>query len=67
MLTPGEADEILGLMSELTQDRLPSALLITHKLREVATFSQEVTVLRKGRRVGHGLLRELERGDLTVQ
>ena len=65
VLTPGEADEILGLMSELTQDRLLSVLLITHKLREVATFAQEVTVLRKGRRVGHGLLRELERGDLT--
>ena len=65
VLTLGEADEILGLMSELTQDRLLSVLLITHKLREVTTFAREVTVLRRGRRVGHGPLSGYERADLT--
>jgi simple sugar transport system ATP-binding protein len=37
-----------------------SVLIITHKLREVAAFADEVTVLRKGQFVGSGKVAELK-------
>lgn len=54
VLTPGEADEVLGLLrSEVVKGNL-SILLITHKFREVQAFADEVTVLRKGQLAGQG-------------
>ncbi|HTJ94547.1 MAG TPA: ABC transporter ATP-binding protein [Pararobbsia sp.] len=52
VLTPQEADEVLGLMRELTTRRELSVLMITHKFREVMDYADDVTVLRKGRFVG---------------
>ncbi|MDD9990868.1 MAG: ATP-binding cassette domain-containing protein, partial [Rhodospirillales bacterium] len=49
VLTPGEADEILGLLRRMTQANELSVLMITHKLREVSAYAEEVTVLRQGR------------------
>jgi simple sugar transport system ATP-binding protein len=40
-------------------------LLITHKMREVMSFAQEVTVLRYGRVTGTGKVSELEPAKLT--
>ncbi|MCP1673519.1 simple sugar transport system ATP-binding protein [Natronocella acetinitrilica] len=54
VLTPAEADQILGLMRELTDSGVISVVLITHKLREVQRFAREVSVLRGGRYVGGG-------------
>lgn len=54
VLTPDEADQILGLMRELTDEGALSVVLITHKLREVQGFAREVSVLRGGRYVGGG-------------
>lgn len=54
VLTPDEADEILGLLHQMTKARQLSVLLITHKLREVIAYCDEVTVLRRGKRVGGG-------------
>ena len=57
VLTPQEADEILGLLrEEVTAGRL-SVLMISHKFREIVTFADEVTVLRKGKFAGHGYVR----------
>ena len=53
VLTPGEADEILGLLRRMTQANELSVLMITHKLREVSAYAEEVTVLRQGRVVRH--------------
>ncbi|MGD1951856.1 MAG: ABC transporter ATP-binding protein [Leptolyngbyaceae cyanobacterium] len=54
VLTPGEADEVLGLLrSEVVKGNL-SILLITHKFREVQAFAAEVTVLRQGPPAGQG-------------
>ena len=54
VLTPQEADEVLGLLrEEVTAGRL-SVLMISHKFREIVTFADEVTVLRKGKFAGHG-------------
>ena len=52
VLTPNEADEVLGKIKKMTRDRGLSVLIITHKFREVMRFADEVTVLRRGRHVG---------------
>lgn len=54
VLTPQEADEVLGYLRAMTLAQQVSVLIITHKLREVAAFADEVTVLRKGQFVGSG-------------
>ncbi|EKU98660.1 ATPase component of uncharacterized ABC-type transporter [Leptolyngbya sp. PCC 7375] len=65
VLTPGEADEVLGLLrSEVVKGNL-SILLITHKFREVQAFADEVTVLRKGQLAGQGAVRDLSVEDLA--
>jgi general nucleoside transport system ATP-binding protein len=66
VLTPGEADEVLGLLrKEVTVGRL-SVLMISHKFREVMTFTDEVTVLRKGQYAGHGVVADLSVSDLSA-
>jgi simple sugar transport system ATP-binding protein len=59
VLTPGEADEILGLLRGMARSGALTVLLITHKFREVLAFADEVTVLRRGRRVGGGSVAQL--------
>jgi simple sugar transport system ATP-binding protein len=66
VLTPDEADQILGVLRDLTADGLLSVVLITHKLREVNAFAREVTVLRGGRRVASGAVIDFRREDLVV-
>ena len=65
VLTPGEADEILGLLKRMTRANKLSVLMITHKLREVSAYAEEVTVLRQGRVSGKGRAAELSAQDLT--
>ena len=60
VLTPHEADEVLGHLRAMTLAQQLSVLIITHKLREVAAFADEVTVLRKGQFVGSGKVSELK-------
>jgi simple sugar transport system ATP-binding protein len=64
-LTPAEAEEVLGLIRNLTAGGEITTVIITHKLKEVAAFADEVTVLRKGRAAGGGSARELGPADLT--
>jgi general nucleoside transport system ATP-binding protein len=52
VLTPTEADEVLGQIRDMTRTQGLSVLIITHKFREVMNFADEVTVLRKGNYVG---------------
>jgi general nucleoside transport system ATP-binding protein len=49
VLTPTEADEVLGEMRRLADARLLTVVFITHKLREVVGFAQDVTILRGGK------------------
>jgi simple sugar transport system ATP-binding protein len=65
VLTPDEADQILGLLRAMTRAGALTVLLITHKLREVAAFADEVTVLRLGRVVGHGKVSDLDAARLA--
>ncbi len=60
VLTPQEADEMLGHLRAMTLAQQLSVLIITHKLREVAAFADEVTVLRKGQFAGSGKVSELK-------
>ena len=65
VLTPQEADEVLGLLREEVTAGNLSILLISHKFREVMAFCDEVTVLRKGRVAGTGLVKDLNISDLA--
>src|SRR5205814_842165 len=65
-LTPQEAEEVLGLIRSLTGRGDITTVLITHKLKEVAAFADDVTVLRKGRVAGSGSARELGPAELTA-
>ena len=74
VLTPDEADEVLGMVRAMCDQRQLSVLMITHKFREVMAFCDEVSVLRQGRLMGEGLLRDLSpevmarmmMGDATI-
>jgi ABC-type uncharacterized transport system ATPase subunit len=65
VLTPDEADQILGVLRDMTAEGRLTVVLITHKLREVEAFARDVTVLRGGRRVASGAVGALGRGDLV--
>jgi general nucleoside transport system ATP-binding protein len=54
VLTPQEADEVLGLLRAMTESGGLSVLMITHKFREVMAFADTVTILRRGRVVATG-------------
>jgi len=60
VLTPGEADEMLGLVRGMTQRGEITVLMITHKFREVTAFADDVTVLRRGRLAGTGSVAALD-------
>ncbi|HEY9600180.1 MAG TPA: ATP-binding cassette domain-containing protein, partial [Allocoleopsis sp.] len=65
VLTPQEADEVLGLLrQEVTAERL-SVLIISHKFREVMAFCDEITVLRKGKFAGHGFVKDLTVSEMA--
>jgi general nucleoside transport system ATP-binding protein len=59
VLTPAEADELLGMVRGMCTQGLLSVLIITHKFREVMAFCDAVTVLRHGKFMGEGLVKDL--------
>lgn len=65
-LTPDEAEEVLGHVRALTRRGGLTALMISHKFREVFAFADDVTVLRKGRRAGGGAISALDRSALAA-
>jgi general nucleoside transport system ATP-binding protein len=65
VLTPGEADQVLGMLRDMAADERLSVVLITHKLREVLAFARHVSVLRSGRLVGEAEVAEIDEGELT--
>ncbi|MGR9087520.1 MAG: ABC transporter ATP-binding protein [Gammaproteobacteria bacterium] len=56
VMTPQEADDILGMLKERTHSRDLTVLVITHKFREVMNFADTVSVLRQGELVHSGPL-----------
>jgi ABC-type uncharacterized transport system ATPase subunit len=59
VLTPDEANQVLGLLHEMTRKQQLTVLIITHRFREVTAFCDAVTVLRRGKAVGGGKVKEL--------
>src|SRR5262249_60176091 len=59
VLTPGEADEVLGMLRSMVVAGELTILMITHKFREVMGFADEVTILRRGKLAGAGKVADL--------
>ncbi len=65
VLTPQEADEILGLVRGMTEKGDLTVLMISHKFREVTQFADDVTVLRKGAFVGSAPAKSFTVGEMS--
>ena len=59
VLTPAEADEVLGLVRGLCQQGEITVMMITHKFREVTEYADQVSILRKGIYAGGGKVSDL--------
>jgi general nucleoside transport system ATP-binding protein len=66
VLTPAEADEMLGHIGVLCKAKQISVLMITHKFREVTAFADTVSVLRRGRLVGTGAVAGLSHDEMAT-
>lgn len=64
VLTPKEADELFDLLFKLKKDG-KSIIFITHKLNEVYKVSDRVVVLRCGRKVYDGDLKNVTKEELA--
>ena len=53
VLTPQEADEVLGHVRAFARSGQCTVIIITHKFREVMAYADAVTVLRRGCAVQH--------------
>jgi len=65
VLTPTEADEVLGMLKGLTRENKVTVLMITHKFREVLKFADAVSVLRRGRYAGEGRVADLSPSSMA--
>jgi general nucleoside transport system ATP-binding protein len=65
VLTPGEADEVLGLLHGMTRDGRLTIMMITHKFREVSAYGDSVTILRRGKLAGAGRVGELSTAEMA--
>jgi len=65
VLTPGEADEVLGMLRGMVVIDGLTILMITHKFREVMAFADEVTILRRGKLAGHGKVADLSPDNMA--
>ena len=65
VLTPQEADEVLGHVREFARSGMCTVLIITHKFREVMAYADSVTVLRRGKAVHHCRVADTSPGQLA--
>jgi ABC-type uncharacterized transport system ATPase subunit len=54
-----EPTSVLRMLRKMVEDGELTILMITHKFREVMAFADEVTILRRGKLAGKGLVKEL--------
>jgi simple sugar transport system ATP-binding protein len=66
VLTPAEADEMLGLVRGMTERGELTVLMISHKFHEVTKFADAVSILRRGKLVGGGKVDELSTADMAA-
>ncbi|MDL2408568.1 ABC transporter ATP-binding protein [Rhizobium calliandrae] len=66
VLTPAEADEMLGLVRGMTESGELTVLMISHKFHEVTKFADAVSILRRGKLVGSGKVGELSTTEMAA-
>ncbi|RWB74007.1 MAG: ABC transporter ATP-binding protein [Mesorhizobium sp.] len=66
VLTPGEAQEVLGLVRGMTKAGDLTVLMISHKFHEVTAFADDITALRKGRLTGTGKVSDLSHREMAA-
>src|ERR1700730_11395431 len=59
VLTPAEAEEVLGMLRVVVVKGKLTILMIPHKFRDVMAFADEFTILRRGKLAGAGKVAEL--------
>lgn len=64
VLTPQEVEEFFGIL-RVMREQGKTIVIITHKLEEVLAISDEVTVMRDGKSVGHVKTSETNAKDLA--
>ncbi len=66
VLTPAEANDMLGIFRDMTARGDLSVIMISHKFHEVMKFADSVSILRRGRLVGSGSTAELSPQDMAA-
>ncbi len=66
VLTPQEADEVLGLLRDRAHAGDVSIVMITHKFREVMDVADDVSVLRRGRLMCTGRVADTSPAELAA-
>lgn len=64
VLTPQEADDLFDNINTMAKSGL-SVIFISHKLREVLSFSQRIVVLRQGKKVGELVTNETNESEIA--
>ena len=67
VLTPQEADEVLGLLRERAHAGDCTVIMITHKFREVTEHADDVSVLRRGALVASHAVADVSSERLAVE
>lgn len=65
VLTPQEADEVLGALQARAHAGDCSIVMITHKFREVMAYADDVSVLRRGQLVQSGHVQDTTPDELA--
>ena len=65
VLTPQEAEEVLGLLREMVVAKKLSIIIITHKFKQVTDFCDDITVMRRGKFAGRGAVKDLTVPDMS--
>ncbi len=65
VLTPQEVDELFTILRSLVESG-KSIIFITHKLREVLTFADRISVIRGGKMVGSTTPQEADQNKLAA-
>lgn len=64
VLTPQEIEKLFNIIRKMREDN-KSIIIITHKLNEVMSISDRVSILRKGEYVGTLITKETDERELT--
>jgi simple sugar transport system ATP-binding protein len=65
VLTPQESKELFGVLRDLVKGG-KTIIFISHKLKEVLEISDRITVMRRGRVVGHLVTRETNEEEIAT-